>query len=234
MCVYVCVCVCVECHYSLSRCHAYNPSSSGCGRQPLLSSSSSTLSPSPPSSAKRPGSANPTHQTSSLPREEVLLVWAELERARDTLAEVQALRLETQEATGGGAHSDHDSSEEYLTSVQWLKVWRHLSEHSLFHGFALSLTTSFPASSLPSFPASSLPSFPASSLPSFPAFSLPSFPASSLPPGFLTDTWCTCPQANVQGPCLFTGVQALQWHHPSPPHENQGFGRNGTEGNMSQ
>ena len=176
MCVYVCVCVCVECHYSLSRCHAYNPSSSGCGRQPLLSSSSSTLSPSPPSSAKRPGSANPTHQTSSLPREEVLLVWAELERARDTLAEVQALRLETQVATGGGAHSDHDSSEEYLTSVQWLKVWRHLSEHSLFHGFALSLTTSFPASSLPPFPASSLPSFPASSLPSFPASSLLSLP----------------------------------------------------------
>ena len=52
-------------------------------------------------------------------------MWAELEKARDTLAEVQALQLETQETTGGGAHSDHDSSEEYLTSVQWLKVWRH-------------------------------------------------------------------------------------------------------------
>ena len=181
VCVYVCVCVCVECHYSLSRCHAYNPSSSGCGRQPLLSSSSSTLSPSPPSSAKRPGSANPTHQTSSLPREEVLLVWAELERARDTLAEVQALRLETQEATGGGAHSDHDSSEEYLTSVQWLKVWRHLSEHSLFRGFALSLTTSFlPPPSLLSLP----PPSPRSLPPPSPR-SLPSPFLLSLPPLYL-------------------------------------------------
>ena len=185
--------------FSLSRCHAYNPPSSTLGRQPLLSSSSSTLSPSPPSSAKRPGSARPTQQASSLPREEVLLVWAELERARDTLAEVQALQLETQETTGGGAHSDHDSSEEYLTSVQWLKVWRHLSDHGLLWSIswiALCIDSSavgsllppppfalppppfpLPPPSLPS-PPSSLPS-PSSSLPSPPS-SLPS-PPSSLP-----------------------------------------------------
>ena len=61
----------------------------------------------------------------SLPREDVLLVWAELERARDTLAEVQALQLEVGGAgLSGPAPSEPDNKEEYMTSSQWLKVVR--------------------------------------------------------------------------------------------------------------
>lgn len=96
-------------------------------KHPLLSPTPplSPSSPSPSPSAKLPGSS-PIRPASHLPREDVLLVWKELEKARDTLAEVQALQLEMQQ-TAGGEHSYHSSSEECLTSAQWLEV-RHIVE----------------------------------------------------------------------------------------------------------
>lgn len=98
------------------------------------------------SSINRPGSASSSSVTSSRPtsaatkmmisvsfqppanfplsNEDADLVWAELERARDTLANIQALRLE--EIGGEGsefmAASDGCGSEDYMMSSQWLEV----------------------------------------------------------------------------------------------------------------
>lgn len=59
-----------------------------------------------------------------LGNEDAELVWAELERARDTLADIQALRLEETGGEGSGfmAASDGCGSEDYMTSSQWLGV----------------------------------------------------------------------------------------------------------------
>ena len=82
------------------------------------------------SASSRPASAKipvtylpPAHYP--LGNEDADLVWAELERARDTLADVQALRLE--ETVGGEGSefmsaSDTTTSEDYMTSLQWLEV----------------------------------------------------------------------------------------------------------------
>ena len=59
-----------------------------------------------------------------LGNEDADLVWAELERARDTLADIQALRLEETGGEGSEfiATSDGSGSEDYMTSTQWLEV----------------------------------------------------------------------------------------------------------------
>ena len=52
-------------------------------------------------------------------------MWAELEKARDTLANVQALRLEENGGWEGSEVTnvgDGNNSEDYMTSRQWLEV----------------------------------------------------------------------------------------------------------------
>lgn len=60
----------------------------------------------------------------SIPREDVLAVWEQLEQARDTLADLQAIRLDLRERKEHS--SDWASSappiEDSMTSVQWLEV----------------------------------------------------------------------------------------------------------------
>ena len=52
----------------------------------------------------------------------MLAVWAELETARDTLAEIQALLCEVGGAEWAESEADTAGSGDYLTSLQWLKV----------------------------------------------------------------------------------------------------------------
>ena len=57
--------------------------------------------------------------------EDAELVWAELERARETLADIQALCLEENVGREGSEFSvagDTSVSEDYMTSEQWLEV----------------------------------------------------------------------------------------------------------------
>ena len=69
-------------------------------------------------------------------------MWAELERARDTLADIQALRLEE---NGGGegsefmAASDGSGSEDYMMSTQWLQVHGLKAKKLMFHDLVGSL-----------------------------------------------------------------------------------------------
>ena len=62
----------------------------------------------------------------SLPREDVLAVWKELERARDTLASIQALGMELRGELGETSMLKTSTTstlqEEHLSSVPWLKV----------------------------------------------------------------------------------------------------------------
>ena len=62
----------------------------------------------------------------SLPREDVLAVWKELERARDTLATMQALGMELRGELGETSMVKTSTTptlqEECLSSVLWLKV----------------------------------------------------------------------------------------------------------------
>ena len=60
-----------------------------------------------------------------LGNEDAELVWAELERARDTLADVQALCLEENVGGEGSEFSAVGNtlvSEDYMTSDRWLEV----------------------------------------------------------------------------------------------------------------
>ena len=60
-----------------------------------------------------------------MPREDVLLVWEELEEARDTLAELQAIRLELREKSDQYTRAPPPPQaphEDYMSSVQWLAV----------------------------------------------------------------------------------------------------------------
>lgn len=141
------------CTLYVYRCHCYAPPTTPPpSRHQSLMSLSSAGSKSPPLSAKRPGSGRgsitrPSSASSTasvrpssankvsvsflpptnfpLGNEDAELVWAELERARDTLADIQALCLEENagdegsEVEGGSGSS---TSEDYMTSVQWLEV----------------------------------------------------------------------------------------------------------------
>ena len=49
-------------------------------------------------------------------------MWTELETARDTLAEIQALLCEVGGAEWAESEADTAGSDDYLTSLQWLKV----------------------------------------------------------------------------------------------------------------
>ena len=68
----------------------------------------------------------------SLPREDVLAVWKELERARDTLATIQALGMELKGELGETSMVKTSTTpplqEECLSSVLWLKVSMLLME----------------------------------------------------------------------------------------------------------
>ena len=76
-----------------------------------------------------------------LGNEDADLVWAELERARDTLADIQALRLE--EIGGEGsefmATSDRCGSEDYMTSSEWLRIHGLKANKLLFQDLVGSL-----------------------------------------------------------------------------------------------
>lgn len=111
------------------RCHASSrdhllPSSSS--HHSLLSSSVETLPPAgneKPSGAAHSYNTSPVSSSPTLPREDVLVVWAELETARDTLADIQALVLEMfgaelEEQT----KNEQGNSEDYVTSAEWIKV----------------------------------------------------------------------------------------------------------------
>lgn len=61
-------------------------------------------------------------------QEDILVLEEELESAKDTLAEVQALLLEmkskqTSLVTTKQLHSTKQFTENSLTSTEWLKVW---------------------------------------------------------------------------------------------------------------
>ena len=59
----------------------------------------------------------------SLPRDDVLLVWEELERGRDTLAEIQLIQLEKQTVGRSDKHPlPRPCKEEYMSSIQWIDV----------------------------------------------------------------------------------------------------------------
>jgi hypothetical protein len=60
-----------------------------------------------------------------LPREDVMMIWEELERARDTLADIQAIHLEKQATSSrAGQLPSHAKpiKEDYMTSSEWLKI----------------------------------------------------------------------------------------------------------------
>ena len=58
-----------------------------------------------------------------MPREDVLLVWEELERGRDTLAEMQLIQLEKQTVGRSERHPlPQPCKEEYMSSIQWIEV----------------------------------------------------------------------------------------------------------------
>ena len=108
------------------RCHTHNPFPAK--GNPLLSSCSSLSSnETPPLSAH---SQTGSMKVSSLPahfqaNEDVSLLWMELDKARDALAEVQALQFELSSAPIADS-SCHSNSEEYVTSEQWLQVNTHM------------------------------------------------------------------------------------------------------------
>ena len=155
------------------RCHCYAPpiTPPPSGHSSLMSLTSAG-SKSPPTSTKRqgsgrgssnrPGSATsvPSRPTSAaqlvtvsflppdnfpLGNEDAELVWAELERARDTLANIQALRLEENgglegsEFSGAGADDSTGTSEDYMTSHQWLDVHGLRAHKLMYHDLVGSL-----------------------------------------------------------------------------------------------
>ena len=76
-----------------------------------------------------------------LGNEDAELVWAELERARDTLADIQALCVEESGYLEGlEFNGDSDTiSEDYMTSEQWLEVHGLKANKLLYHNLVGSL-----------------------------------------------------------------------------------------------
>lgn len=76
-----------------------------------------------------------------LGNEDAELVWAELERARDTLADIQALCVEESGYLVGSEFNKADDaiSEDYMTSEQWLEVHGLKANKLMYHNLVGSL-----------------------------------------------------------------------------------------------